>query len=85
MLLALISGSFGKGGSKGKNVYHLELKKRRVHHSCIGLGCFIACLFIWFTALISFGLGLIISHSIREKSVLFVEIRKEGDKWKKYF
>lgn len=85
IFLAFISGSFKtKKRSKGKNVYHLELKKFRIHHSCVGLACWVASIFIFFSFLFPFGLGLIAAHSYREKSILFIEFRK-GNKMKKFF
>jgi predicted anti-sigma-YlaC factor YlaD len=77
LILATISGSFTRPKEK---IYHLNLKKRRYHHSCIGLCCIIISIFIWFFFLFSYAIGIILSHSIREKSILFIETPN-----KKYF
>ncbi|MAG40160.1 hypothetical protein CMI41_04295 [Candidatus Pacearchaeota archaeon] len=55
----------------------LKIKHTRLHHSCVGLGCFVVSIFIFSLGLVSFGLGLVVSHTIREKRFLFVETKEK--------
>ena len=54
----------------------IKIRALRFHHSCIGLICIILSFFIYFVSLVSFGVGVIISHTIRSKEFLFVEYKK---------
>jgi len=55
-------------------------KNFALHHSLYGLVLIILGLIFNVVLLVWFGIGIILSHSIREKSLLFFEYRK-----KKYF
>jgi hypothetical protein len=58
----------------------LKSKKGHIHHSVLGLVLIIIYLFTEIEFLFAFGLGILISHSARKKSLLFVEYKK-----KRYF
>lgn len=72
-------GYLAKRFSKSK-ILHLKIKKLRIHHT-VGALALIAIYFLTsFALLLGMGIGGLISHSIRERSLLFVEY-----KGKRYF
>lgn len=60
--------------------YHMKIKGIIFHHSCLGLLLIIIYLFYNSLLILSIGIGIILAHSIRNKSLLFVEFKR-----KKYF
>lgn len=72
-------GYFAKRSPKSK-ILHLKIKKLRIHHTVGALVLIVIYLFTSFALLLGMGIGGIISHSIRERSLLFVEY-----KGKRYF
>lgn len=57
-----------------------KIKDIRFHHSFLGLLCFIIGVYYYTYFFIGVGIGIIVSHAIREKSLIFLEIGN-----KKYF
>lgn len=45
----------------------------RIHHSVLGLISIITGIFIYPSYLISFGIGIILGHTIRNKKIEFIE------------
>lgn len=61
-----------------KVIHFIKTKKYIIHHSILGVIFCIIGIFLEIFILLGLGLGIILSHSIREKSLLFVESSKKG-------
>ena len=72
-------GYLAKKYPKSK-IIHLKVKKLRIHHSVGALVLITLYFFTSFSLLLGLGVGGIFSHSIRQRSLLFVEY-----KGKRYF
>ena len=70
LLVVLLNKSF-----PNVSLYHMKIKKVRMHHSIWGL-VLIALYFIdRYSILLGAGVGIIIMHSLRNKSFLFIEYK----------
>jgi len=65
--------------SKNK-IYHVRINRIIFHHSCFGLLLIILYLFYNYLFILFVGVGIILAHSLRNKSLLFLETKS-----KKYF
>ncbi len=72
-----IATAYRKLSKLKESSIHLNIRNLRVHHSCIGFFCFILSFFIYTFIFIGVGLGIIVGHTIREKSLLFIELKSK--------